>query len=159
MMVIVWGPVSEWFAGTASFFAVAIALYFSTQASRNERDAKFRSLYAWSEHLATADSWKLVIRNSTSFPIYQWSAQLRWQGDENEERQTDQVDSDQLGIIPPGENRYVWTTEKPIAGSDARVHVSLVFRDATGAVYYRSSDGQLRKGTITETRRLNDPIN
>lgn len=158
MASIAWGTVSEWFSGVASFSAVAIALIFSSKSSRIERDTRYKAVYAWSEHNPVDETWELVIDNSTNYPIYQWLAQIRWRPDGQDSREVDKVDSDRLGIIPPGKNRYQWVPSKALHDSESQVHVTLIFRDATGTVCHRLSNGHLRKGKRNEAKQLKAPI-
>ena len=79
MLAIVYGPLSDWFAGAGTFAAVATALVFSVRGDRRSEDARLRAVYAWCEMQQNPGSppqWLIFVNNQTQFPIVEWQVLL-----------------------------------------------------------------------------------
>ena len=138
-----WGDVSGWVSGIGSLLAVVVALSFAVIQYRESRAERLRAIYAWVENHGS-NEWSLVVNNLTQHPIYQWSVRLEWPTRQGQPT-FDSVGAVQVGLMPPGLNRYAWSPAGSVPEVDSGVTVSIQFVDASGRKYERVPRGGLRR--------------
>ena len=138
-----WGSVSDWVAGLATAAAVVVALVFSLRTERQQRDSTLAAVHAWFELALGKDAARtgtLRLINATSYPVYEWSVEVRW-ADGAMGVATSQADH---GLLPPGDHHFALSADGlDLPGNDADVQVDLRFRDAEGHARHRLPTGRL----------------
>jgi hypothetical protein len=143
MLAIVYGPLSDWFAGAGTFAAVATALVFSVRGDRRSEDARLRAVYAWCEMQQVPGrppEWLIFVNNQTQFPIVEWQVLLSWTSPSNSEVVRESIDHDSSGVVPPGRHSFPWSPSSDPPANDAQVSVTLSFTDGSGQRVTRMRD-------------------
>lgn len=143
MLSIVYGPLSDWFAGAGTFAAVATALVFSVRGDRRSEDARLRAVYAWCERQQIPGGhaeWLIFVNNQTQFPINEWHVLLSWTSPANNEVVRESIDHSTSGVVPPGRHTFPWTPSSDPPANDAQVSVTLSFTDGSGQRVSRTRD-------------------
>jgi hypothetical protein len=150
MLAIVYGPLSDWFAGAGTFAAVATALVFSVRGDRRSEDARLRAVYAWCEMQQAPGrppEWLIFVNNQTQFPIVEWQVLLSWTSPSNGEVVRESIDHDSSGVLPPGRHSFPWSPSSDPPANDAQVSVTLSFTDGSGQRVTRMRDPQKPRST------------
>ena len=153
MFAIVYGPLSDWFAGAGTFAAVATALVFSVRGDRRSEDARLRAVYAWCERQQAPGrpaEWLIFVNNQTQFPITEWQVLLSWTSPSGNEVVRESIDHGTSGVVPPGRHTFPWIPSSEPPANDAQVSVTLSFTDGSGQRVTRTRD-PLRRRTGRRT--------
>lgn len=136
------GDIGTWFAGIATFMAVAAAIFYSHRQDRRETEQSLQNVYAWMQ-MAANGRWQIVVNNGTGAPINDWIVTIKW--DVQGEEVFDNHSEEDLGIIPPGQKSWPLLPEAsrllPII--DSKIRVSIEFVDRNGQRWLRDESNAL----------------
>ena len=139
-----WGPVSEWFGGTATLLAVGIALWTSLASERRLIESKYAAVSAWFELPLDAEFGNLCIKNGTDYPIYKWEVTASWKEPQTKQEVKITMGSSEFGLLPPEKEFHRFAVEKYRAPkTDAEVVVEISFQDGMQRQRRRLNSGRL----------------
>ena len=142
---------ADWVSGIGSLLAVAVALWFSAQETRERRRERLASVTMWAENSGDPSGWKLVAVNDTAQPIFSWSCLLDYEAPEGHIAEV--LRHIDVGILPPGRFEFPWQPTAALL-QESNVIPTLAFRDASGGVWMRSPMGALRHPTSRELNSI-----
>jgi len=147
MAVVQWGSVSEWVSGIATSLALILALFLAVRQEIRENDGRLNAVYAWPEmHDGpdNASTWRIVVENGTTYPIYEWSIEISWVSPTDGKQIVETFGHEEGGIVIPGRNTFPdWEPSGSIPPSDSQVKVEVSFRNASDHLIRRLSTGKL----------------
>jgi len=142
-MTIQWGDVASWVSGIGTISATGAALYFALRQEGRAEASELGRVYCWARRPVGETDWELVVENGTEYPIYRWKADLTW-ADPQGAQQHDSVSDDEVGLLPPGRERFDWKPQGQTPPVDAQVAVEIRFRDRQGRFRVRTAEGGLK---------------
>lgn len=135
------GSIAEWVSGISSAAAVSTALWFWIK-DRIDKDREQRTAVGVWVQFDNDDGWKLVCKNNTDLPVWNWGVIISWNNHGILEEVL--ILSNQVGLLPPGLSYFPWVTQQELC-KDSQVNIEFAFLDSQGETWVRSNKMGLKK--------------
>jgi hypothetical protein len=156
-----WGDLATWFSGIVTFLALLLTFINIVHNNNKERERKeseqASQISAWIEDLDGIDLMKVVIKNSSSNPIYDTIISVH---STSENISTSEATiREYIRLIRPGISHI--NTEPFGGGMHTRAFLEIGFRDCHGNSWIKSDDGTFKKIDVSLQNHYNltEPLN